>query len=308
MKYVRNTVLYQCLLVLTSLIWGIAFVAQSTGGSAVGAWSFNGMRFILGGICMVPVIKLLDHFGYAGQRTGTPEAKKELLKASVICGIALFVASNLQQLGISTGSSAGKAGFLTTCYIVIVPLLGLFLHKKVNWNVWLAVVMALVGLYLLCIKGSFVLETSDILILLCALAYSVQILLIDYFAPRVDCVRMSCLQFLICGVLTLVPMVIVDIRPLGFSAWAAGFCTKEAIIAMAFVVILSTCVGYTLQIIGQSKVEPTISSLLMSLESVFSVLAGWLLLHEVLSVRELMGCAVLFLAVVVAQLPQKAKV
>lgn len=305
MKKYRN----QAILVLTALIWGSSFVAQSTGGAALGPYTFNCVRSLIGSAVLLPVIFLSDRLHLTGRRPKTPQAHKKLWLAGISCGIALFVASNLQQLGITMGTPVGKAGFLTACYILLVPILGIFLKKKSGWNLWMGVALAVVGLYLLCINGAFYLQTSDLLLMLCALAFSVQIMLIDRFSPLVDGVRMSCIQFLTCGVLSLIPMLLCETGYTAetFSAWVQPFATAEAWTAILYAGILSSGVAYTLQIIGQQGVNPTVASLLMSLESVFSVLAGWLLLNERLSAKELLGCLLIFAAVILAQLPLHKK-
>ena len=298
----------ELLLVLTALIWGIAFVAQSEGGDAVGSFSFNSIRSIVGGVALLPAIKLLDRLGLC-KKPQSREEKRTLLTGGVNCGIILCVASNLQQLGINLGTAAGKAGFLTACYIVLVPILGMFLKKKCGLNVWISVVLTLTGLYLLCIEGPFKLQLSDALVLLCALVFSMHILVVDHFSPLVDGVRMSCIQFFVAGILSAVPMIITEMRPFqgGFIAWLAPFGNAQAWISILYAGIMSCGIAYTLQIVGQQGVEPTIASLLMSLESVFSVLAGWLILHETMSVKSYIGCIVIFAAVILSQMPQKTK-
>lgn len=294
------------LLVLTALIWGIAFVAQSAGGDAVGPYTFNCIRSMIGGIVLLPVIRILDRLHLTKDETPHTQQDKRLLAlGGIACGVALAAASNLQQMGLYLGSSAGKAGFLTACYIVIVPVLGLFFHKKCGWNTWAGIAAAVAGLYLLCIDGSFKIQFSDFLLLLCALIFAVHIMLIDYFAVRVDGVRMACIQFIVSGLISAVPMFLVDMKHSmeGILEWMPALTVADAWIPILYAGVLSCGVGYTLQIIGQQGVNPTIASLLMSLESVFSVLAGWVILGEALSGREILGCVMIFGAVILAQLP-----
>lgn len=302
-KKVRNSFL----LVLTALIWGVAFVAQSAGGDAVGPYSFNCIRFVIGSLVLLPVIFMLDRQKRSGRKPVTKQEKRTLWLGGISCGIVLAASSMVQQLGIYYGTSAGKAGFLTACYILIVPVLGLFLKKKCGINVWCGVLLAMVGLYLLCMKGSFQLGFSDTLVLLCALLFSFHILIVDHFSPLVDGVRMSCIQFLIAGVICAVPMFFVEMGHSlsGIQAWALTFASWDAWLPILYAGILSCGVAYTLQIVGQEGLNPTTASLLMSLESVFSVVAGWLLLGEQMSVRELTGCVILFAAIVLAQIPIK---
>lgn len=292
-KQIRNSFL----LILTAFIWGIAFVAQSKGGDAVGPFSFNCVRSFIGCLVLLPVIKIMDALNVSKRPTNLDE-KKKLWKAGIACGFFLFIASNLQQLGINLGTPAGKAGFLTACYILLVPIIGMFFHKKCHWNVWVGVGITVVGLYLLCMNGSFYLQISDILVILCALVFALQILTVDHFNPFVDGVRLSCIQLFVCSMLTAIPMLLFEMN----SHWLSQF-TMEAWIPILYAGIGSCGIAYTLQIIGQEDVNPTIASLLMSLESVFSVIAAWIILHQQLSMRQLGGCALIFIAIVLAQLP-----
>lgn len=296
------------LLILTAFIWGIAFVAQSEGGKAVGPYTFNCIRFILGALVLIPVIALSERLGLTGRKASAKKEKRNLLVGGISSGIILCIASTLQQLGLFYGSTAGKAGFLTACYILLVPILGMFLKKKCGWNIWMGVAITLVGLYLLCMNGFFSLQFSDILLLLCAFCFSIQILIIDHFAPLVEGVRMSCIQFLVAGIISIIPMFIADMQHslTGIRLWLPSLASWDAWIPILYAGILSCGVGYTLQIVGQQGLNPTVASLLMSLESVFSVIAGWLLLHETMGRRELLGCALIFAAIVLAQIPVKA--
>lgn len=294
---------------MTALIWGVAFVAQSSGGDAVGPYTFNCIRSFIGSIVLIPVIKLSDRLHWTRKKPESREDKRNLLISGISCGIVLALASNLQQVGIWLGTPVGKAGFLTACYTILVPILGLFIKKKCGWNIWLGVMIAVVGLYLLCINGSFSIQFSDLLLLLCALSFAIQILIIDHYVDMVDGVRMSCIQFLVCGVISAVPMFFVD---MGLSAaevseWARALADPYAWIPILYAGVMSCGIAYTFQIIGQRGMNPTVASLLMSLESVFSVLAGWVLLNQALSVREIFGCVLIFGAVVLAQLqlPQR---
>ena len=292
------------LLVIAAMIWGVAFVAQSTGGDAVGPYTFNCIRSVIGGLVLLPVIKLSDHMHWTRRRPVSREDRRTLLTAGIACGLALAVASNLQQVGIYLGTPVGKAGFLTACYMLLVPILGLFIGKKCSWNIWLGVAITVVGLYLLCMQGSFFIQVSDFLILLCALCFSVQILIVDHYADKVDGVRMSCIQFLVCGIISAVPMIFADmgLSAPEVSAWASALADPYSWIPILYAGVLSCGVAYTFQIIGQRGMNPTVASLLMSLESVFSVLAGWVLLHQILSMREIFGCLLIFGAVILAQL------
>lgn len=293
------------MLLIATLIWGTAFVAQSEGADAIGPYAFNCIRSFIGALVLLPVIGIFDQLGITQKKPVTTEQKRLLNKGGVCCGVALFFASNLQQLGIYYGTPIGKTGFLTTCYIVLVPIIGLFLHKRCNWNIWISVMITLVGLYLLCMDGDFSVQYSDVLVLLCAVLFAVQILAVDYFSPQVDGVRLSCIQFVVCGLLGLVPTFWVDCGHSieGIQAWIPGIMSLQAWWSLLFAGVLSSGIAYTLQILGQSGLNPTVASLLMSLESVFAVLAGWIVLKEKLTMKELTGCIIIFVAVLFAQLP-----
>lgn len=281
------------MLLTTALIWGVAFVAQSVGMDYIGPFTFNCVRSLLGGLVLLPCIFLLDRLD--GGKTAAQ--KKWPVLGGVCCGVVLAVASSLQQIGIAH-TSVGKAGFITALYIVIVPLLGLLGGKRVGGRIWAAVALAVAGMYLLCITESFTIGLGDLLVLLCAFCFSIHILVIDHFSPNVDGVRMSCIQFFTAGILCGVPMLLFE------SPNLTDICAAWAPIAYAG--IMSCGVAYTLQVVAQKHTDPTVASLLLSLESVISVLAGWVLLGQALSPRELTGCALSFCAIILAQLPDRA--
>ena len=281
------------MLFLTAFIWGTAFVAQSVGMDYLEPFTFNGVRSLIGGIALLPCIWLLHKLNGESKKE---ESGKVLLIGGLACGVLLFAASSLQQIGLKY-TTAGKAGFITAFYIVIVPVLGIFLHKKIGWKIWLAVVLALAGLYFLCITESFLIGKGDVLIFLCALIFAVHILVIDYFSPKVDGVKMSCIQFLVCGILSLPFMFTIE-TPKAAAMTAAWM-------PLLYAGVLSCGVAYTLQILGQKNVNPAVASLILSLESCFSVLAGWIVLGERLSLRESAGCVLMFAAIILAQLPDK---
>lgn len=288
------------LLVLTAFIWGTAFVAQSVGMDYLEPFTFNGVRSLIGGVALLPCISLLQ---LMNEKNGTRKAdgggsRKDLVTGGAACGLLLFAASSLQQIGIQY-TTAGKAGFITAFYIVIVPVLGIFLRKKIGWKVWTAVVIALAGLYFLCITDRFTVGKGDILIFMCAMVFSLHILVIDYFSPKVDGVKMSCIQFFVCGIASMPFMFLLETPKLGAMI--------EGWMPLLYAGVLSCGVAYTLQIIGQKNVNPAVASLILSLESCFSVLAGWVVLGERLSVRESVGCVLMFAAIILAQLPEKEK-
>lgn len=286
------------MLLLTAFIWGTAFVAQSVGMDHLGPFSFNGIRCLIGAVALLPCIWFLNRMNKDPETDGSEKEKsgKDLITGGVACGVLLFTASSLQQAGIQY-TTAGKAGFITAFYIVIVPVLGIFLHKKIQWKVWMAVLLALVGLYFLCITESFSVGKGDVLVFSCALVFSVHILVIDHFSPKVDGVKMSCIQFFVSGILSLPVMFVLE-TPRLVSVAAAWM-------PLLYAGVLSCGVAYTLQILGQKNVNPAVASLILSLESCFSVLAGWIILGERLSFRESLGCILMFLAIILAQLPDK---
>ena len=285
------------ILFLTALIWGVAFVAQSVGMDHIGPFAFNAVRSFVGGLALIPVILFFDRRKPPEQKSREGAEKKTLLLGGLCCGLALGVASCLQQVGIKY-TTVGKAGFITAMYIVIVPILGIFLGRKVGLKLWFSVAIAIAGLYLLCMSGSLTLQTGDLLVILCAFAFSVHILVIDHFSPKVDGVKMSCLQFFVAGILSAVVMLLAEGIP-------APGDVVQAWIPILYCGVMSSGVAYTLQIIGQKGVNPTIASLVLSLESVISVLAGWVILHQSMSGREILGCVLMFTAIILAQLPDK---
>lgn len=301
MNKTKNTFL----LFLTAFIWGVAFVAQSVGMDYVGPWTFNASRFIIGAVFLIPCIAFLDGLkkkeaaaSGTSSEESAPQDKKTLLIGGLCCGIAIAVASTLQQYGISM-TTVGKAGFITALYIVIVPILGIFLKKKPRLIIWVSVVLALAGLYFLCMTDSLSFSKGDTMVLLCALVFSIHILIIDYFSPKVDGVRMSCIQFFVASIICGIPALILE-HP-QFSSLVAAWAP------ILYAGILSCGVAYTLQIVAQKNYDPTIASLILSLESVFSVLAGWVILHQALSPREILGCVLVFIAIILVQLPEKKK-
>ena len=282
------------MLLLAAAIWGFAFVAQSVGMNYLGPFTFNAVRSFIGGIALLPCIAVLGKKEGVRKKAGG----RMLWVGGLCCGTLLFAASSMQQIGIQY-TSAGKAGFITACYIVLVPVLGIFLKKKTGLKVWLSVAIALAGLYFLCMTEKFTVGKGDLWLFLGAVLFSLHILVIDYFSPRADGIRMSCIQFFVCGALSLTPMFLLETPGIDslVQAWAP----------LLYAGVLSCGVAYTLQILGQKNVSPAVASLILSLESCISVLAGFLILGETLSVRELSGCALMFVAIVLAQLPEKNK-
>nr|WP_317282802.1 DMT family transporter [uncultured Sellimonas sp.] len=291
------------LLFLTAFIWGTAFVAQSVGMDYVGPFTFICVRSFIGGIVLIPCILILEKVNpneHEKRQCRTKEGKKKYYKmlaiGGICCGAALGVASCLQQIGIQY-TTVGKAGFITSFYIIIVPVLGLFLKRRCGWKVWIGVGFALAGMYFLCITEELSVGFGDKMVFLSALIFSVHILIIDHFAEKVDGVKMSCIQFFVSGFLSGIGMLLFE-NPNVESILAAW-------LPILYAGVLSTGVGYTLQIVGQKGMNPTIASLILSLESVISVLAGMVVLGEKLSQREIFGCLLMFIAIILAQLPEK---
>ncbi len=286
-------------LLLAAFIWGIAFVAQSVGMDYVEPFTFNGVRCFIGGFVLIPLVLFLNK---KDSTKRTEEEKKQYRKYTVLggicCGIFLAAATSLQQIGL-VYTSAGKAGFITALYIVLVPILGIFLKKKVAPIIWISSAIAITGFYMLSISGQVSISKGDIYVLICAVVFSFHILTIDYFSPKGNAVAISCIQFLTAGIICTVVMFLVEQPRIADIL--------EAYIPLLYAGVLSSGVAYTLQIVGQKNLQPTIAALIMSLESVFSALAGWAILNQKLTNREIFGCILVFAAVILAQLPQKQK-
>lgn len=293
---IRNSLL----LLLTAVIWGIAFVAQSAGMDYVGPLTFLCVRSLIGGAALLPVLWFLERqkSDTRKQEERTPEKRRLLIKGGILCGLALCFASTFQQYGIQF-TTVGKAGFITACYIILVPIAGLFFGKRCGLNIWIGVLLAVGGLYCLCITETLRMGKGDILVLICAFLFSAHILVVDHFSPLVDGVKMACIQFFVCGLVSGAGMLLLEHPAVSdiLMAWQS----------ILYAGLLSSGVGYTLQIVGQKGLNPTVASLILSLEFVVSVLAGLLILHQTLSSREVLGCVLMFAAIVLAQLPGKEK-
>lgn len=279
---------YNLLLVFAAMIWGSAFVAQKSGGT-IGGFTYNGIRTLLGGLVLIPIYFLLRK---------NKEMKTSIM-GGIFCGLALFIASNLQQFGINN-TSASKAGFITSLYAIIVPFLSVFLHKKIRPIVWVSVVISLAGLYLLNYSAEGLsINIGDIQLMLCALAFAFQILIIDHYSDHVNGVLMSATQFIVAGLLSIVCMFLFEkphINDILASWWP-----------IVYAGVFSCAIAYTLQIVGQRYVPPTEASLIFCLESVFSLLAGTIFLHERMKAINYIGCLLIFIAVVLSQWPKKAE-
>ncbi len=304
------------MLLLTAIIWGVAFVAQSVGMDYVEPFTFNFARYMIGAVVLLPFLGLGNSDKSKGTGAGNSDkskasdtgkdkiCKKQRIRRSVLggigCGFLLFVASMLQQFGIMYTNVVGKAGFITALYIILVPVLGLFFKKKTKPLLWVCVAVSVVGLYLLCVTGGYRLELADILLLACALFFAFHIMFIDYISPNTNGVLVSCVQFFVSGICCMVAMLIFE------QPSISGIL--KAYIPILYTGVLSCGVAYTFQILGQKYVEPTKASLILCLESVVAVLAAWLLLRQALSIRELIGCIIMFAAIIMAQFVQKEEI
>ncbi len=292
------------ILLLTSVIWGISFISQSKGVEKISPLAFNGIRSVLGGVVLLPVIFFLD---FRKKRKGISIYKfdKTLLKAGIICGTLLCIASTLQTMGMIY-TSPGKSGFITALYMVIIPIISLFMGKKPRPAILVSVLIAVLGLYLMCIDESLSINIGDVLTFICAFVFAFHILAIDKYSPKVDGVKLAATQFFVCGFINLILMFMTEkpeIMPI-LSCWAS----------IGYSGIMSCGVAYTLQIVGQKYTDPTSASILMSLESVFATLStvilvafGWNLTGGALDVREIFGCVLMFAAIILVQLPEKQK-
>ena len=288
-RYINNLIL-----LIIALIWGAAFVAQSAGMDYIGPFTFNSARSILGGIVLIPVIYVLDkkRKEEISQGKEVIQNKKTLIIGGICCGFFLMLGSSLQQIGIQY-TTAGKAGFITALYILIVPILGLAVGKKAGIKVWIGVVLAVIGMYFLCMTSGLSIAKGDFYILLGSVAFSFHILVIDHFSPKADGVKMSCIQFFVCGILCMIPTILFEHPEL--------YSILQAWKPIAYAGIMSCGVGYTLQIVAQKNTDPTVASLLLSLESVFGVIFSVLLYGEVLTLKVIAGFVIIFIAIIVSE-------
>ena len=300
------------LLLLAAFIWGLSFVAQSEGMKYIGPFAFIGIRSMLAGVSLATFLGIRAAVTSgrkrgernpqtipADEKKAKQAGKKNLLAGGASCGIILFAATMLQQIGILHNNEPGKAGFITALYLILVPLAGIFFRKKIGAKVWIAVVLAVCGMYLLCITEGFHIAVGDLYLLGCAFVFTLHILVIVYFSPKVDGVAMSCIQFLLCGVLGMTGMFLKETVEINH--------VLEAWLPLVFSGVFSGGVAYTLQIVAQKDTEPTIATLLMSLESVFAVFGEWLILGQFLTAREFGGCALMFVGIILSQLPERRK-
>ncbi|MBP5653623.1 MAG: DMT family transporter [Lachnospiraceae bacterium] len=285
------------LLLLAAIIWGAAFTAQSVGMEHLGPFSFNAIRFLLGGIVMLPFVALRQRSLKKSESGPAPGLSKRVILTGVICGLLLTMANSIQQIGLLY-TSPGKAGFITALYVIIVPVIGLFFGSRHTLRLWISVAIAVVGMYLLCVSDSFTIEKGDILIIICAFIFAVHIMTVDKKAHDLDGMTISCIQFLTTGILCSVIVPFTD-EVITFEA------VKAAAVPLLYAGIFSCSFAYTFQIVGQQHTTPTAASLLLSTESVFAAIAAWVLIGDTMTAREIIGGLLSFFAVILSQLPSK---
>ena len=297
----QNKLIGPILLIIAAFIWGSAFVAQSEGAKHLGPFTFLCLRSFLGTAVLLPVILVTD---MSKKKKGislntTKKDKKSLIIGGITCGIFLFGASACQQIGLDKGTEPGKAGFITALYILLVPVFSLFIGKKIRPVIWGCVALSVAALYLLCVKEDNSTVPADLFVLFCAVLYAVHILVIDKVAPDIDGVKLSAMQFFVAGIICIIPALLFEDSTME--------SIKAAAPSIAYAGIMSSGIAFTFQIIAQKRTEPTLASMLMSLESVFAVLTSLVILGQLPTLREGIGCVLMFIAIIVAQLPEKKK-
>jgi len=292
------------ILLLTAFIWGLSFIAQSKGVEQISPIAFNGIRCLLGAIVLIPVIAILDN-GKKKKGVAVQGFNKTLIKGGVICGILLCAATTLQTAGMIY-TSPGKSGFITAMYMILVPIIGLFFGKKPRFIIIISVAVAVCGMYLMCIEPGFSINNGDILTAICSLIFAFHIIAIDHFSPKVDGVKLAFTQFFVCGLINIIWMLFDEI-PKPENVY-------NCMTSIAYSGVMSCGVAYTLQIVGQKYTDPTSASIIMSLESVFATLTtvilislGWELTGGALSIKEIVGCILMFVAIILVQLPEKSR-
>ena len=291
----ENSYFHSFLLLLTATIWGVAFVAQSVGMDHVGPLTFVAARSVVAVVALVPVMLLFSRRGKKSQKPQQRCDRRTFWTGGLLCGSLLFMGMITQQIGL-VYTTVGKAGFITTTYVVLVPLLGIFLGRRIGLRMWIAVLLALAGLYFLCVKqGEFSIGLGDSIVLLCAFFYTIQITCVDYYVQKIDSIQLNFMQMAVCAVLGIIVAVVFE-DPSWVNLLAAA-------LPILYAGVCSSAMGFTFQTVAQEHVSPTVASLIMSLESCISAIAGWLLLGQVLNNRELWGCILMFAAIILSQLP-----
>ena len=298
-KKVKSTIF----LMLTAIIWGTAFVAQREGMSSIGPFMFSALRMYLGTLTLIPIIYItlyrakLNKNYIPRSAVEKKAGNKLLMQGGLWCGLIIFFAANFQQVGL-VSTSAGKTAFITTLYILLVPIIGIFLKRKLHWYIWLAVAMGTIGLYFLCIADSLTIAFGDLVILIGAFFWALHILCMDYYAPKVMVTKLIAIQFFISGTLSLIVSVFTE--PFLFGGLVGAMPT------IVYTGVMSSGLAFTFQGLGQKDANPTTASIILSTEALFGAIAGYLFLSEVFTQREFLGCVLMFSAVIISQLPTKA--
>lgn len=299
----KDSFIGSLLLALAAIIWGSSFVAQSTGAQYVGPFTFIALRSLLASVTLLPVIFSFDLIKKKTKPLSYHKMSKAdykyLIISGLVCGVALFAASSLQQIGIDKGTQPGMAAFITALYILLVPIFSVVTGKKIKGITWFCAGVSVIALYLLCVKPGGTIQKSDLYVLACAVCFAIHIMIIDKVSPKLDGVRLSAVQFFVAGVIALAVVLLTE------DVTSEGI--KQAAVSIVYSGIVSSGIAYTFQILGQQKTEPTIATMVMSLESVFGVLTAMLVLSQVPTIRETIGCILMFAAIILAQLPQKNK-
>ncbi len=301
----HNNLKGSAILCLAALIWGLAFVAQTDAAEFVPPFAFNALRSVIAGVFLLVILSFMNRKSKEELIPKDPEKRKIVIKGGILCGFMLAVSANFQQFGLALypegASSEARGGFLTALYVILVPIFSVFLRKKISPTVLIAVVIAMGGIYLLCLSGGIGgIYLGDVLMLICAVCFTMHIMLVDKFVAEVGGVRLSMLQMFVCGILSAIMSVVFE----GDTFTVSGVITAS--LQILYMGIMSSGIAYTLQIIGQRYAEPTVASISMSLESVFAALGGWVIAGNALSAREILGCVLVFVAITVAQIPSRS--
>jgi drug/metabolite transporter (DMT)-like permease len=298
MRNVRGNLI----LLLTAIIWGTSFISQKLGMNYIEPFTFGASRFLLGAGALIPVILIFDRLNKRKESTEAEEEKeckysnKDLIKGGILCGVAVFLGASLQQWGL-VYTTAGKAGFITALYVVIVPLFGIFMRKKIDLLTWVGVALAVMGLYFLCIQEGFSMEKGDAIVLIGTIFWALQIVIVDAYADKTEGIKLSFVQFVTAGILSVISAFIFETPDISSIIDCLGPILYTAIMVVG--------VAYTLQIIGQKYTNPTAAAIILSMESVFAVISGAIFLNELMSTRELIGCILMFIAVIITQVKPK---
>lgn len=282
------------MLIITSIIWGFAFVAQSVGVKYIGSWEFTFLRFLIGALALTPICIFVSK----RNENRTLYKKEDTLKGGILCGIAVGIASVIQQDSLRF-TTAGKAGFITSLYIIMVPLFAVLIGKKIRKKILFSAFLAIIGMYFISVNEEFHISRGDLMLTSSAVFYAIQIISVSIFAKKANPINLSCIQFYIAALIGLIGAILFE----NFDMEAL----RLAAVSILYVGLMSTAVGYTLQVVAQKYTDPTVAAIIMSMESVFSALGAYMILGEVLSVKEFCGCVIVFIAVIMAQLPEKIK-